>query len=386
MEHLTIMHIGLASHFTEGMTYQDNMLSEACYQNGYEVVYVADTRQYKNGVLVEGGEEDYYVKDGFRVIRLKYDTVITPYLSSKIQKVSKLKYLLARIQPKIIFFHGIGGREIVTVADYVKNNPQVLLYADSHADFNNTAKNKSAKIFYSLVYGFYIRKALPYIERIFYITEEAKQFLKILYKIDDDKMELLPLGGMVSEDKEREKSREEILSMLNLPAETVLFMHSGKLNKEKRTIELLTMYHKVDDPNSRMIVFGTIGEDIAEDFSKLSEQDRRIIYLGWKSSKEIFQLLSAANMYCQPGSESATLQLAICCGCAIMIYPHISYRGKPFYDKNGYFVRNIEEIEKVFLHIKNCPKCMDQMQQASLKLGKTYLDYQIQARRILYGR
>ena len=155
---MKIMHIGLLSHFTEGMSYQDNLLSEMNLLEGHEVVFITNTSKYLNGKLVECGEEDILLSNGLRLIRLSYDYIFNKFISNKIQKVKKLKHYLYEFNPDSIMYHGVCGYELMTVAKYVRNHPQVLFYVDSHEDFNNTAKSVVAKFLIKLFMDILLKK------------------------------------------------------------------------------------------------------------------------------------------------------------------------------------------------------------------------------------
>mgnify|MGYP006900170354 CR=1 FL=1 len=79
-------------------------------------------------------------------------------MTDKIQKVTKLRALLEEIQPDTILYHGVCGYELMDVAQYVKEHPNVLFYADSHEDFNNTARTRIAKLCYKYIHGYFLKK------------------------------------------------------------------------------------------------------------------------------------------------------------------------------------------------------------------------------------
>lgn len=117
---MKILHIGLASSYTEGMTYQDNFLSEMNIKAGHEVFFVTDTHKYENGVLIETNEIDEILSNGLRLIRYKYDTIVNKFITRKIQKARKVKKLLEEFKPDAIMYHGVCGYELIDVSDYVK--------------------------------------------------------------------------------------------------------------------------------------------------------------------------------------------------------------------------------------------------------------------------
>lgn len=107
---MRVLHIGLASHYTEGMSYQDNLLPEMNLQEGHEVVFITDTYKYIHGELIHGREEDSVLPNGLRLIRLEYDKIINEFVTVKIQKVHRLRFLLEEIRPDAILYRALWVR------------------------------------------------------------------------------------------------------------------------------------------------------------------------------------------------------------------------------------------------------------------------------------
>ncbi|MBR5316979.1 MAG: glycosyltransferase [Lachnospiraceae bacterium] len=362
------------------MTYQDNMLVKACCDSNHSVVYISDIFHYYDGELVPCEEGEYKIADNFRLIRVKYDTIISNRVASKIRKVSKLKKILEEIKPDVILYHEFCGYELLTVAEYVKENPNVIFYGDAHADFHNTAKTSIAKLFYRYIHGYFVKKALPYVRKVLCISMESMDYLKEMYKITEDKIEWYPLGGMVFNDEFYNFKRKKIREEIGLSDEEILFVHSGKMNKEKKTEELLRAFTEIKDNRFRLILIGSLTEEVKEAIMPYVETDSRIEFLGWKTGDELQEYLCAADMYMQPGTQSATMQNAICCRCAVMLYPYRSH--VPYVVGNGYFVENMMDIKNVLLNISGNPEILKEMSYISKKMGSEILDYSKLAERL----
>lgn len=54
---LKIIHVCLASHYTEGMTYQDNQLADQNAADGHEVVVISDCCRYSGNALEKVGKK-----------------------------------------------------------------------------------------------------------------------------------------------------------------------------------------------------------------------------------------------------------------------------------------------------------------------------------------
>lgn len=327
------------------MTYQENILPDINAEDGHNVIIVSNAAKYENGEIVETEEEDKVLPNGVRLIRYKYDFIGTKLITAKIQKTKKIKKLMEEFAPDSIMYHGVCGYELVDVANYIKKHPKVLFYIDSHEDYRNTARNKLSKFVYKYIHGIFVKKALTYTNKILYICEDSRNYLKDMYHIEDVQMEFYPLGGVVSSEIEIQKSREELIEKYQLPKECVIFAHSGKMDKLKKTPELLRAFSKIESTNVVMIIVGSISVEMEKEIKQLIDNDERVFFLGWRSGQELIEVLRAADIYCQPGSPSATSQIALCCGCAEIVYPLEVY--KIMYEENVLYAENEDELYEV---------------------------------------
>lgn len=103
-------------------------------------------------------------------------------------------------------------------------------------------------------------------------------------------------------------------------------------------------------------------------------------FLGWKSGDELQRYLSAADVYVQPGSQSATMQTSMCWRCAIVAYPHRSY--ETYLDNNTFFVRDISELREVFEKLANNKDLSVKMGERSYEIAQNILDYKVLAKRL----
>ena len=379
-KYMNILHIGLLSHFTEGMLYQDNILSDMNVKEGNRVTFITDTYCYISGKLVSVPEDDKILANGMRLIRVKYDKIINRAITEKIQKARSLKKLLQEIQPDSILYHGACGYELMDIAEYVKVHSNVLFYIDSHEDFNNTAKTLFAKIFYKYIHGVFIKKALPYVNKFFYITLETKNYLKEMYRLDDSILEYYPLGGIIIPINEQKKTRQYLIEKYDLPEDVIICAHSGKLVKEKKTEELLKAFINVNNKRLHIFVFGSIPDYQKDVLMPLIEKDNRIHFLSWINDNEIKKILSATDLYCQPGTQSATMQCALCSGCSVMVYPYKSHQY--LLQKECFYVKNSLDIQEVFINILENEAQLKKIKKNSFELAQEKLDYQLLARRI----
>ncbi len=378
---IKIMHICLASSYTESMTYQDNILPDINASDGHNVLVVSNCSRFEGGNLVPTPETDTVLESGVRLLRIPYDRVINAYVSEKARKASRLLPLLNSFSPDVILFHGMAAWELLTVAKYKKTHPHVRFYADSHEDANNSGRNwLSRHILHGLFYGAINRKVYPLIDKLFYISYETRDYLKAVYRLSEDKMEFFPLGGLIPGESERLATRARIRAELGLSESDVLILHTGKMDPLKRTGEILAALSNITENNVRLVLIGSMPDNVKDALETAIAKDSRVSFLGWKNAEELMAYLCACDIYAQPGSQSATMQNAMCCGAAVMLYPYPSH--EPYVKSNGWFVKTVDDMTAVFREAAGNPGLLHQMGGQSLKIARELLDYRKQAAKL----
>lgn len=377
---LKILHIGLASHYTENMTYQDNMLSDQNAADGHETTYVSDTLCYIDGELRDVGEEDKILPNGVHLIRVKYDAYPIPVLTTHVRRCRKIRTIIDNTAPDVILYHGLVGYELITVSEYKRAHPNVRFYADCHADYNNTGRTRLSLLWHKTVNRFFVQKAIPYIDKILNLTYETKAFAIETNNISEEKFEWYPLGGTLLSRQERMAKREAILAELGIDPDNIILTHSGKLDPLKKTKELLNAFASIDNSKVTLLICGSFDQSNEDELRHLIDKDPRVRYLGWKTSDELIDILAATDLYCQPGSQSATMQNAICCGCAILLFPHVSYRD--YTNGNVFWAEDEEQIREALVKAISDKEALNGMKEKSLEFAAQHLDYKKLAQRL----
>lgn len=372
---MKILHLMLSCFYIDKGNYQENQIPRQNKNDGHDVMIVASTEVFtQNNILGLISPGHYLNEDGIPVIRLPYTKIINNFFSKKIRSYSNLYKIICEFQPDIIFFHGASAYAITTAVKFKRNNPQVKLYVDSHEDSNNSAKNFFSKqILHKLFYKPIIRWSLPYIDLIFYITIESKIFLKKVYGLPEDKLHFLPLGGVIPENEKRETIRERIRKELCVEKDQLLLIHSGKLDKNKRTHEIVTAFKQVKDQNLRLIIIGSMDDDVRTITMPLIDSDPRINYLGWMKSEILQNYLCAGDLYIQLGGQSVTMQNAVCSGCAAALYPYKSH--KHLLNDSVFYIRNTEDLINVINIVLNDRNILEDKQKKSFEIAMDKLDY-----------
>ena len=379
---MKIAHIGLASYFTENMTYQDNQLTNQNVLDGHEVLMISNASKYEGGKVVATGYEDFYLENGVRLVRLPYRKVLSRSVSEKLRVVDGLYDLLERFEPDVILSHNLAYWSVLEVIRYKKNHPEVKLYADTHTSVYNSGRNwVSLHIQHRLLYRYLTHRALPYLEKYFYVGATEREFSKENYGVPVEKMEYFPLGGNLVEENVYLEKRAKRRAELTVAEDEILLLHSGKLDEQKRTKDLLEAFAAVPELKAKLAIIGSVPESEKEKLMPLMEADSRVVFLGWKQAPELLEYLCACDLYCQPGSVSATLQNAVCCGSAVLSYPYLIYTEGLDYG-NILWAENENEMEEIFRNLAGGSINLETLREGSRKCARELLDYRILAARL----
>jgi glycosyltransferase involved in cell wall biosynthesis len=374
---MRILHLMLSCFYIDNANYQENVIPRQNKKDGHEVLIIASTEVFiKNNILGLTFHGSYINEDGIPVTRLPYNRIVNKLISTKVRSYPNLYKLIAGFAPDVILFHGTAAYALITVTEYKKNNPLVRFYVDSHEDYHNSATNYLSKqILHKIFYKQIIQYCLPYIDKILYITYETLIFLKDAYGIPEHYLQFFPLGGTIPEFEKRESVRNKIRSELKIGEDQILIIHSGKLDAKKRTSEIVNAFREVTNKNLRLLIIGSMDDAVSESTIPIIEADPRIHYLGWVNSSLLQDYLCAGDLYVQLGGQSATMQNAICCGCAAAIYPYESHK---FLLKDSvFYINNTDDLIDVLKMVSTDRTILEEKRKISFNIAETILDYKI---------
>lgn len=383
---MRIAHIMFNGPYTENMTYQDNLLPAAQAQLGYEVVMIASCYTWNKKQVESVAPCDYIMADGVRLIRLPMNKMGgVSILEQKVRCVPELFGCLQRIAPDWIMLHDPQMQSTKDVCRYVEQY-QCGFVVDSHADVHNSGRNLLSRyVLHKLYYRHFMQMAAHYAKKIYYPSLETKQFMLEEYGVPEQKMEYLPLGGVIIPECEYRQIRMARRAELALIPEDVLIVHSGKLVPGKKTVELLTAFLQVKNPRAHLAIIGSADDPIIQNaLEEATNTNPRIHYLGWKSGDELQKYLCAADIYAQPGTQSATMQNAACCGCAEVLYPYSSH--KMLFGEAALYIENVGQLTQALQKLVSDPQFLQGKKQQVFEVACKKLDYAKQAEWILGGR
>lgn len=380
---LRILHICLSNFYIDGYNYQENLLPRVNKEDGNEVKIIASTEVFGDNIHCSYCQPKTYITEyGVPIVRLPYRRIATPFVTHKLRYYSGVYNEIEIFKPDVIMMHSMSFGSLKEVVRYKKIHPEVKLYADTHAAAYNSGGNwLSLHVLHRRFYKRIIRKALPYIEKYFYIGELERKFSIENYGVPESLMEYYPLGGIVLPEDVYRAKRVARRSELGVTDDELVIVHSGKFEKEKRTKDLVQAFSAVPGLRAKLFIIGSFPEDVSSVVQPLIDADDRIAYLGWKTGAELLDYLCACDLYAQPGSCSATFQNSICNRCAVMSFPKEDYV-KHYQYGNIIWVETTEDMRNAFTQIANGTIDIDKLRKRSEKCAEEMLDYHKLAKRL----
>lgn len=380
---MKIAHIQLTQPYTEGFNYQDNFLPACHRKQGHEVVFYATCSIWEKGKLVNVKPGIKRLQDGMILERLPFQSFGSAFFTEKMRWSRDIYERLCEFQPDFIMMHDYQSMSVYSICRYMDEHPKTRMVIDCHADLHNSARNwMSREILHKIFYKHMAQTAARRAIKLYYITQETKEFMMSVYNLPEEKMEYLPLGGIIPDKTDYQAKRNSRRKELGLTPEDVLIVHSGKLAAGKKTVDLLTAMRRIVAQNVFLAVIGSADDPKTKEALDIAaEEDSRIRYLGWKSGDDLLEYLCAADIYAQPGTQSATMQNAACCGCAEVLYPYSSY--KVLLGDAVLYAENVEQLAQALNSLATDPQLLKKKKEQLFQVACEKLDYKKQAERIL---
>lgn len=376
---MKIVHIVISGPFTIGMTYQENLLPIQNASDGHEVLVIASCLVWNGGTIKAVPEGEEFLDNGLKIIRIPYDFFFNEYFTEKIRKASKLIPIISRFNPDIVYLHDPQSFEILNLSKYKKKNNHILFIVDMHSNFKNSAKNIISYYFlHTLFYRSILAASKKYIDKMYCVDESSVRFLRSVYKYKEKNVEVFPLGGVSV--RLSCKERADIRCEMHLQKSDIVFMHSGKIDKKKRTREILASFSECRNPRFKLLIAGSIEQEYEAELRPLMDCDNRISYLGWQDGEALMDLLAITDVYVQLGSASATLQNAICAGAAVVVADREIYGS--IIKGNGWILDDANEFRQVLQDISRDESILDKMKVLSVEICNTFLSYEVLSKRM----
>ena len=189
----------------------------------------------------------------------------------------------------------------------MKDHKDVTVFVDNHADFSNSATNWFSKnILHKIVWKHTEHQIEPYAKKFYGVLPVRVDFLKDIYGLPADKCELLVMGAD-DELVERAKTsgaRERIRKQYGISDSDFLIVTGGKIDQWKtQTLLLMQAVQNISNPSVRLIVFGSVTDELKEQVKNLSDSVK-VQYIGWISSEDTYDYFEASDLVVFPGRHS----------------------------------------------------------------------------------
>jgi len=367
---MKITHIALCGPVTDGWTYQDNLLPKYHKRLGHDVSLITSKYIYnQDGKLEKDKKNEYVNENDIRVIRLnnKFGTTV----NSKFKTYKSLYKNILIEAPDILFVHGVQFIDIKTIIKYKKENPKVKIYVDNHADFSNSATNWFSKtILHKIIWKYFAQQIEPYVEKFYGVLPARVEFLKNIYNIPKEKIELLVMG--VDDDKVNNLNgkNESIRKKYGIEEDDFLIVTGGKINDSKRQTLLLMEAVKTINDKIKLIVFGSISNELKERFNSLLNNDK-IHYVGWIDPNDTYYYFAASDLVVFPGRHSVFWEQVAGMGIPMLIK---YWSGTTHIDVGGncefLYEDSVDEIKEKLNFIYNNTNKYNKMKEIAQNKGK----------------
>lgn len=370
---MKIINIVLTGVYTEGFSYQENLLPKYQKQIGNEIKIIANESKYDliGKVSTQKNTDNCKNEHGIQVVRLRQKKGSF----YRIKRYLNIEKEIENFSPDIIFVHGIQFLDMLKIIRYKKNHPNVKLYVDNHADLNNSAKNfLSRNILHGIIWKSLAKKSIPYVEKYYGVTPARVDFLTDVYKLPKNKVELLPLGAddeivaKATQPQIRDKKRKDY----GLFESDFIIITGGKIDHNKpQTIAFMEAVNRLEVPNVRLLVFGSVSDDLKSAFDE--QLSDKVKYIGWKKSEEIYYEFAAADLVVFPGLHSVLWEQAVgmgkpCIFKDIKGFHHIDLGGNCLFFEN-------DSVEEYVAKIMQAKANLDSMRDVAEESGMKHFSY-----------
>ena len=307
---MNIVHISPGACYSEGWSYQENLLPKYQAKLGHTVTLIVSDRTLVGTNVETCACTDSMSADGFRVIRRSFTRFPGGKLTSLLSRLP-VSDLLEELKPDLIFAHGLVSTTIFQVARYKRRHPACVVVQDNHEDYNigyDVRKPLGVRWLVVLMRRWMQRLNAPYVTKVYGVTPWRKQYAQEAYGVDPAKTDVLIMGAddEVIDFAHRAEIRERVRARYGIAPEDFLVVTGGKIDQRKN-IHLL-MRAVEDLPHVKLLVFGKAADDFEDVYR--GSMNGNVIDIGWIASKDSYDYFFAADLVCFPGQHSVLWEQA----------------------------------------------------------------------------
>ena len=216
----------------------------------------------------------------------------------------------------MIFIHSLCTVVPIQAVAYQKKHKNVVLVADNHQDYLNSRITGFPYSLAMAMWRIMWRHLIFHFSHIYGTTSWRTEFAIKEFGIPKEKAETLVMGVDTANLPHKKKDiREELRSKLGILENDFLFVTGGKISTRFHRMEPIRAFTHYASSKSRLLIFGSVEEELKEEFDAILQMDHRIVYVGFVDSKEIFKYFYASDFGLFTGAHSVLWEEAI--GCAL---------------------------------------------------------------------
>ena len=380
---MKIAHICLTGTMTDGLNYQENVLSKYHKKMGYDVTIVAPQwERGSDGKRKKTDRTDYLNDDGVKVIRIPIRRGDT---TTKLKVYPTLYKVVEQEHPDILFIHNCQFLDICKLAQYAKRHRNVKIYVDNHVDFSNGAHGWLSKnILHKGLWRYCVKKIEPYTTKFYGVLPARVDFLKNMYGLPAEKCELLVMGGddELVEAAAKPEVRERLREQYGIEQDDFLIITGGKIDAYKtQTLLLMEAVRNIPNSKVKLIVFGSVIDALKEKVESLTD-GKKVQYIGWINADDSYRYFAAADLAVFPGRHSVFWEQVTAQGIPMLCK---KWDGTTHVDVGGN-VRFLEEdsaelIQKEIERLLEHPDEYTRMKKVAVENGMKMFAYSQIARR-----
>ena len=381
---MRITHLCLGCFFPDGYSYQENMLPKYHKKLGHDVSVVASLQTFdKNGnISYMDKASEYRNEYGIPVQRLDYKRPLRIY--RKLKRFVGTYEAIEKTNPDILFIHGCQFMDMDIVVRYLKKHPHVTVYVDNHADFSNSAKNwVSFTFLHKILWKHCAHIINPFTKKFYGVLPARVDFLKNVYGLPEDKIELLVMGA---DDEKVEAAlkpevKKEIRAKYGIADDDFLIITGGKIdNFKKQILYLMEAVNKLQNERVKLIVFGSVIPELKEKVEALVSPYTQ--YIGWVQSDQTDKYYAASDLVVFPGRHSVFWEQVAGLGKPMLCK---SWDGTKHVDLGGNVIflekDSADEINEVVKDLVDNPEKYQKMKAVAEREGMKTFSYSDIAKR-----
>ena len=379
---MRIVHICLACFYVDGMGYQENMLPKYHAKDHEVLIVTSDFAFDGTGTRIKKEKKEYLNEYGIPVKVLERSRRYGPY--SRYGDFAQVYETLCDWKPDVIFCHGGQFIALKDVLRYCKKHSGVKLYLDQHGDYFNTPVNTRRKYLgQRWIYGYWMRKAVPLAEKFWGVTPWRCEYLREVYGIPAEKVDLLPMGG--DDEKicfaQQAQIRERIRAQHDILPTDFLVITGGKIDPAKHIDQLMQAVAELDREDLKLLVFGQPNASMKAEIEALAK-NRHVRYIGWIPAEAVYDYFLASDLAVFPGTHSVLWEQACACGLPGVFkkwtgMQHVDVGGSALFLEGN----STEEIKGALRFVLEKPECLENMKRIAQEMAIKQFSYREIARR-----